>query len=178
MYWLQPPPVARRIAAVCLVIGAVAWDLAEARTVEYPVAAAPIAAGTEITPDLVGWVNIPIDTLPSADPIGNVTAVPIGIGEPLTGSVVAGSIVAPDGWWTVPVVVGTIAGPGDEVLLVVADPPLSVIGVVVEAQVGDAFDLGHRPASVAVPPEAAPIVAAAEQQGLLVSAIRPGGTGE
>jgi hypothetical protein len=80
---------------------------------------------------------------------------------------------APEGWWEVPVAVGAHAAPGDEVLLVVLDPPLTVRGLVVSAQQGDAYSLGYRPAVVAVPEEAAALVAAAAAAGALVAAVAP-----
>jgi hypothetical protein len=178
VYWLQRPPLLRRIGAVALLAIAVVWDLrGGSGSTPYPVAAAPIPAGTEITRDLITWVDIPATALAPNDPIGSVAAVSVNRGEPLTASLLAGPVEAPDGWWTVPVEIGTIAAPGDDVLLVVADPPLSVIGIVVEGQVGDPYDLTHRPAAVAVPSEAAPLIAAAEQAGLLVTAVRGGTSG-
>lgn len=172
MYWLKPPSLVRRIAAVSLVLGAVAWDVQSAAGTDYPVAAEPIRAGAEITPDVVRYVRVPTNALPATDPIGSRAAIDIEPGDPLGAAVLAGPVVVPDGWWTVPIAVGTTASPGDQALLVVADPPLSVIGIVVSAQVGDPYELGHRPAEVAVPADAAPIVAAAEHEGLLVAALR------
>jgi hypothetical protein len=125
----------------------------------------------------VEWIDLPADALPATDPIGSTAAVSIAAGEPITGAVLAGPVAAPDGWWTLPLAVGTLAAPGDEVMLVVVDPPLSVIGRVVEPQVGDPFDLDHRPAAVAVPPESAAVIAAAAQHDLLVTAIRPTAAG-
>ena len=85
---------------------------------------------------------------------------------------VARFVEVPPSWWTVPIDVGTLAVPGDEVLLVLADPPINVSGIVVSAQSGDAFSLAFRPAAVAVPSEAAALVAAAEREGVLITAIR------
>ena len=81
----------------------------------------------------------------------------------------------PDGWWGVPVAIGANAAAGDEVLLVVVDPPTTVIGLVITGQRGDPYSLDYRPASVAVPAEAAPLIAAASAQGTLVAAVRPAG---
>ena len=69
--------------------------------------------------------------------------------------------------------VGAHAAAGDEVLLVVTDPPLTVRGVVVSAQQGDAYSLDYRPAVVAVPEESAAVVAAAAAAGTLVAAVAP-----
>jgi Flp pilus assembly protein CpaB len=175
VYWLQPPSVVRRAAAVLLVVGAIAWDLNEGATETVPVAAGPIDAGATIETSDIAWIEAPADLIPhpDRDPAGSVAAVPISTGDPFIDAVLSGPVTVPSGWWTVPIAIGTLAAPGDEVMLVVADPPVSVIGRVIKTQVGDTFDLGHRPAAVAVPPDAAPIIAAAAQQGLLVTAVRP-----
>ncbi len=76
-----------------------------------------------------------------------------------------------------PVTIGPLSVPGDEVLLVVTDPPLTVNGLVIEAQVGNSYSLDFRPAAVAVPAAAAPAVAAAERGNVLVAAVRPLSTG-
>ena len=172
MYWLHPPPVLRRIGAVVLVLGALVWDLQGGASQPYPVAAIPIPSGATITVDAVGWIDLPEGMLPVSDPLGHSAATDIAPGEPLSAAVLAAPVAIPDDWWTIPVAIGSLARPGDAVLLVVADPPLSTVGLVVAPQVGDPYDLDHRPGSVAVPASAAPFVAAAEQQGLLVTAIR------
>jgi len=94
-------------------------------------------------------------------------------GEPISASVVAAPATVPEGWWAIPIDVGPHAAPGDEVLLVVTDPPVTVAGVVVGAQRGDPYSLDYRPALVAVPGDMAAVVAAAEQAGVLVTATRP-----
>ena len=50
---------------------------------------------------------------------------------------------------------------------------ITVRGLVVSAQHGDAYSLGYRPAVVAVPEEAAAAVAAAGAAGALVAAVAP-----
>lgn len=177
MYWLQRPPYAKRVGAVLLVLAAVFWDLRESRTAAYPVAALPIAAGAAIEDDAVDWINVPFGTLSAPDLSGATAATDIEPGEPLTGSLLADPVTVPADWWTVPIEIGALSLPGDEVLLVIADPPLTVQGVVVAAQVGDPYSLDFRPAAVAVPAVAAPVVAAAEREGLLVAAVRPPVTG-
>jgi hypothetical protein len=173
VYWLQPPPYLRRAAAVALVLGALLWDLRSATTQPHPFAAAPILAGSAFVGDVVDWRPLPAGAFRIPDLAAGVAAVDLAEGEPITGAVVADPVTAPDGWWAVPVDVPSRAGPGTPVLLVVTDPPLTIPGVVVSAQRGDRFSVDHTPAIVAVPGEMAPIVAAAERAGLLVTATRP-----
>lgn len=153
------------------------WDIRGGATERYPIAARDIAAGTAIDEAAIHWVDLPAGLFSPAAAVGSAATTDIRAGDLLVPSLLGDVITAPDGWWTIPIVVGTLARPGDEALLVVAEPPVSVVGVVIEAQVGDRYDLDHRPAAVAVPPDAAPLVAAAEQEGLLVAAIRPSSTG-
>jgi len=173
VYWLQPPPHLRRIGAALLVVGAFAWDLRGSATIPYPVAAREVKAGAPITDGDVRWVRLPEGSLRPTDLDGAVAAVDIAAGDPIAASLVAPQVALPDGWWAVPVEVGVGAIPGDTVLLVVTDPPLTVPGVVLQAQSGDRLALDYRPALVGVPGEAAAIVAAAERSGLLVAALRP-----
>lgn len=100
-------------------------------------------------------------------------AADLAAGDPLTAPVLAAPVTIPPGWWAVPVDIGSRAGPGSSVLLVIVDPPLTVPGIVVSTQRGDRFAMDYSPAVVAVPGEAAPLVAAAERAGFLVTATRP-----
>ena len=177
MYWLQRPPYLRRAGAVLLVAVALVWDLSSGTTEPYPVAARSIAAGSPISPADIEWIALPAAHLPIPELSEAMAAVDIPAGDPISRSVVAGPVTVPEGWWVLPVVVGTLAVPGDEVLLVIADPPITVIGLVLSSQVGDPYDLEHTPAAVAVPPDSAPLIAAAQDQGLLVTAVRPAATG-
>jgi Flp pilus assembly protein CpaB len=173
VYWLQRPPYLRRIAALALVVAAIAWDLAEAATEPFPIAARPIARGAPITAEDIDWIEVPagLFTVPGLDLTA--AAVDLAPGEPITVAVLAEVPAIPADWWTVAVGLEAQALPGDEVLLLVTEPPFRAIGVVLTPQVGDAFSLDHRPATIAVPPEAAPLVAAAEQEGRLITAARP-----
>ncbi len=173
MYWLQPPPYLRRVGAGLLILGAVVWDLRGGATTPYPVAARAITSGTPITDADVRWVPLPAGAVPPPALGGAVAAIDIAAGDPISRSALAPTVVVPDGWWAVPVEVGVGAGAGDTVLLVVTDPPLTVPGLVIHPQTGDRLSLDHQPALVAVPGEAAAIVAAAERSGLLVAAVRP-----
>lgn len=173
MYWLQRPPYWRRAGAVALILGAIAWDLQAAETEPYPVAAHDLPAGVALDADDVVWVDIPAGTFAAPDLSSGVTTRPIASGEPLGSAGITSQPRPPDDWWTVPLDIGTTAVPGDQVLLVVADPPYTALGLVVAGQVGDRYALSYRPASVAVPPDDAALVAAAASDGLLVTAVRP-----
>ena len=174
MYWLQPPPYARWAAATLLVLGALWWDLRAPPTAQHPFAARAIASGQPIADGDIRWDRLPRDTFPVPNLEGAVTAVAIAPGEPITAAMLAPDALVPEDWWAVPIDIGAPTSPGDTVMLVVLDPPLSVPGIVVEPQRGDSFSLDHRPALVAVPGDAAAVIAAAESAGLLVAAVRPG----
>ncbi len=173
MYWLQPPPYLRWAVAALLVIGAAWWDLRGASTEAHPFTARPIAAGTAIGADDVVWRRLPAGTFSVPDLTAAVAAMDLESGEPIIPAVLTDAVTVPAGWWALPIDVSPQARPGDDVLLVVVEPPLTLAGVVIEAQQGDAMSLDHRPALVAVPGEHAPLVAAAEAAGLLVAAFRP-----
>jgi Flp pilus assembly protein CpaB len=173
VYWLQRPPYLRRTAAVLLVILAFVFFNDTATTEIYTVAARPIAAGTQLSDDDIAWVDVPVNALhrPSLDG-GAIAARSITPGEPLTQALISPAAHTPDEWWTVPIEVGELAMPGDEIMLVVSDPHFAAVGVVVESQRSDRFSLDYRPAAVAVPPESAARVAAAEREGKLITAVR------
>src|SRR3990172_2952110 len=173
VYWLQPPPYLRWAAATLLVVGALVWDLRGSASAAYPFAARPIAAGTRLGAGDVVWRRLPRGAFAVPDLATAVAAVDLDTGEPISAAVLTGPIAVPDDWWAIPIDVSPPAGPGDEVLLVVVDPPLTVFGIVIEPQVGDAISLGHRPALVPVPRSRPPLIAAAAEAGLLVTAIRP-----
>ena len=173
MYWLQPPPYLRWAGAVLLVVGAAWWDLRGAATEPHPFTAREIRAGSAIGNEDVVWKRLPSGSFVIPDLGAAVAEVDLAAGEPISAAVLTGAVVVPSGWWALPIDVSPQARPGDDVLLVIVEPPLTLAGVVIEAQRGDAMSLDHRPALVAVPGEHAPLVAAAEAAGLLVSAFRP-----
>jgi hypothetical protein len=175
VYWLQRPPYLRWAAAGLLVLGAFVWEARGSPAVLHPFLARDVAAGTPIGEDDVEWREIPAGLAARPDLASAVAAVDLAAGEPLFTAALQGPVGIPDGWWGVPVQVGAAARAGDQVLLVVTDPMASVSGIVVTPQQGDPYSLDFRPASVAVPAESAPMVAAAAARGVLVAAVRPGG---
>ena len=173
MYWLQRPPYLRRAAAALLVLAALAWDLRGSPTKQHPFAARAISAGTALTNADIAWRGLPAGSFDVPELDDRVAAVDLERGEPISASVLAAPTSVPDGWWAVPVDVGPHAVPGDDVLMIISDPEVTVTGVVVGAQRGDPYSLDYRPALVAVPAEMAPLVAAADRAGMLVTATRP-----
>jgi hypothetical protein len=156
-----------------LLLVAALWDLGGDGTHEHPFLAAPLAAGSPITDEVVVWREVPANLLPVPELEGTVAAVDLPAGQPLTDSVLAPPVTAPADWWAVPVSIGRHAGPGDEVMLVTIDPALTIPGIVLEPESGDPYSLDFRPAVVAVPGEVAPLVAAASGEDRLVTVARP-----
>lgn len=173
MYWLQRPPYLRRAAAAVLVLTAVAWDLRGSSTTAHPFAARPISAGASIQDSDIKWRLLPTGAFEIPELGDRAAAVDLAPGEPIIGAVLANPATIPDGWWAVPVEVGSHAIPGDPVMLVITDPPLTIGGIVVSTQRGDPYSLDYRPALVAVPGDVAPLIAAADRAGALVTATRP-----
>ncbi len=170
---MQRPPYLRWAAAGLLLLGALLWDLRSSPTTLHPFLTAGIGKGESIPAEAVEWRRAPDGLLPMADPALGIAATDLAAGDPVMPSSLTTAPVVPEDWWLVPVTIGTHARPGDAVLLVIVDPPTSVPGTVITAQSGDRYSTGFRPAAVAVPGDAAPLVAAAAQQGMVVAAVRP-----
>jgi len=173
VYWLQRPPYLRWASAGLLLLVAAAWDLSGEPTRNHPFLITPVAAGSPITDDLLVWRPVPAGMLELPDLGGSVAAVDLAAGDPLTPSVLGSPVVAPAGWWAVPLAIGRHADAGDEVMLVTIDPALTIPGIVVEPESGDAYSLDFRPAVVAVPGDVAPLVAAAAGEGRLITVVEP-----
>ena len=173
MYWLPRPPYLRWAAAVLLVIGAFAWDRRAPAVQLRPFASRPLQAGEPIDAAAVAWRVVPTGLLASSDLEGAAAAVDLAAGDPLVEAVLRRGPAVPEGWWEVPVALGAQADAGDEVMLVVLDPPTTVAGLVVSPQQGDSYSLDYRPAVVAVPADSAALVAAAAAAGALVAAVAP-----
>lgn len=175
MYWLKPPPLARRIAAIVLIVAAFAWDLRSAATEPYPFTSSPIDRGQRIE-TAIEWRQVPVGLLPAHATSGR-AAVDLPAGSPLLAMSVADAIDVPDGWWAIPIEAAAHASTGDTVMLIAADPYLDVEGLVTEGQQGDRFATGFRPALVAVPGSHAATIAAAALRGSLLVAVRPNTSG-
>lgn len=173
MYWLPRPPYLRWAGAALLLLGALAWDLRGPALELRPFAARALAEGEAIDAAAVEWREVPAGLLPSPNLAGAVAAVEVAAGDPLVPALLGRRVAVPDGWWEVPVAVGTHAAAGDSVMLVITDPPATVEGLVVSPQQGDAYSLDYRPAVVAVPAEAAALVASAAAANTLVAAVAP-----
>ena len=173
MYWLPRPPYLRWAGAALLLLGALAWDLRGPALEVRPFAARAVAAGEPIDAAAVEWREVPAGLLPSPDLTGAAAVVDLAAGDPLLPALLGTRVAIPDGWWEIPVAVGTHAAAGDAVMLVITDPPATVQGLVVSPQQGDAYSLDYRPAVVAVPAEAAGLVASAAAAGSLVAAVAP-----
>lgn len=173
MYWLPRPPYLRWAAAALLLLGAFAWDRRAPALEPQAFAARDLQAGEALDASAVSWREAPAGLLPSPNLQGASAAVDLAAGDPLVPAVLDYGPAIPQGWWKIPLAIGPHAGPGDEVMLLVADPPATVPGLVVSPQRGDTYSLDYRPAVVAVPAEAAALVAAAAAAGTLVAAVAP-----
>lgn len=173
MYWLPRPPYLRWAGAALLLLGALIWDLRPNPVEMRPFAARALAAGQTITAAEVEWRAVPAGLLEQVDLTGKTAAVNVPAGDPLVGAVLGTAVAVPDGWWQVPIDIGAGAAPGREVMLVVGEPPSTIRGLVVGAQQGDRYSLDFQPALVAVPAEAAALVATAARDGSLVAALAP-----
>lgn len=163
VYWMAPLPVRRYLAAALLVAAALAWDLRPVPTVDHPFAAVPLAAGTEVTDQMVRWERVPVGMLPSVDLDGRVRA-PVAVGEPLLPTHLDAAPPIPDGWWSVPLDLPSSVVAGSGVRVAITSPgseDASLIqGIVVRA--GDASGRGG---AVAVPEQDAGRVATASAGG-------------
>jgi hypothetical protein len=173
VYWLPRPPYLRWAAAALLVLGALAWDLRSPAVELRPFASRLVRAGEALDASAVAWREVPAGLFAASDPEGALAAVDLAAGDPLVAAVLGRGAVVPEGWWEIAVAVGAHAAAGDEVMLVIVDPPATVSGLVVSPQQGDAYSLDYRPAVVAVPAESAALVAAAAAAGTLVAAVAP-----
>jgi hypothetical protein len=173
VYWLPRPPYLRWAAAVLLVLGALAWDLRSPAVELRPFASRPVRAGEALDQSAVAWREVPAGLLAAPDLEGVTAAVDLAAGDPLVAAVLHRGVAVPEGWWELTVAVGPNAAAGDDVMLVILDPPATIPGLVVSPQQGDAYSLDYRPAVVAVPADSAALVAAAAAAGTLVAAVAP-----
>lgn len=172
MYWLKRPPYLRWAAAAALVAVSMAIELRPAPMVEHPFAAADLGRGEAVTSDSVEWHEVPegLLQLPTLD-AGAVLTTDVGGGEPLLPSQLATGRLAPADWWSVPVGLPPGLPAGALVQLVDTETGTATDGIVTASATDDPFAID--PAGlVAVPAEAAAVVATAEAGGLLIVLVQ------
>ncbi|RPI20680.1 MAG: hypothetical protein EHM57_07605, partial [Actinobacteria bacterium] len=135
-------------------------------------AAADIAPGQAISDDLLEWRHVPLGLLVRPDLEAPVAKADIAAGDPVTAAMVSGDAMVPAGWWAVPIALPGGAVPGTAVRLVVAEPQLTVDGVVVASGERDLLSPADA-GLVAVPGEVAPAVARAAAEGAVTVLVEP-----
>ena len=172
VFWLTPPPYLRWAAAAAVVVAAFLWDLRGSSAVLYPFASTAIAAGAAITETSIEWRPIPEGTMTLPDLSDPVAARHLPAGEPIVPSAVSGATPVPEGWWSVPVPLPATAVPGTSVHLVEAASGFETDGIVIAAGTDDLLSFDEV-GLVAVPPEAATLIAIAAREGSLVILLEP-----
>ena len=167
VFWLTRPPYLRWAAAAAVVVFAFLWDLRGSSDMLYPFASNAIAAGAPITETVVDWRRVPEGTMPLPDLSSPVAARDLPAGEPIVPSAVAGATTIPDGWWSVPVTLPAAAVPGTTARLIDAASGFEIDGVVVAPGSDDLMSFDDS-GLVAVPPDAASLIAIAAREGTLV----------
>jgi hypothetical protein len=147
------------------------WEFAQAATEQAPFAARPIARGEVIDDDAIEWRRVPAGLFTSIDPMGTAAVAVIQTGDPVTASVITQGVVVPADWWTVAADIPVGAVRGSSVRVVLSDG-FGVTGVVVEPSADDNFGIASA-GLLAVPPEAADLVALAASSGDLVVLFEP-----
>lgn len=172
MIWLQGPQWLRWTIAVTIAVVALWTEFKGDEMVEHPFAIETIAAGDEISDDLIEMRLVPSGLLPNVDAYGfaNRTFLP---DEPLTpGGIASEETAVASGWWDLEIAVPRTARVGDAVQLVLIDTGVAVGGTV--RAVADTDPLGNGLGSVAVPPEQAVAVAAASANGRVMVLVSSG----
>lgn len=170
MFWLSRPPYLRWIAGSLLIVGSLVAELWPSATVPHPFAAREIAAGEEISPLDVTWVEVPRDLLPIVElPI--VAGRKLLAGDPILPSSASPEGSIPSGWWAVEMPVPASATRGQQVRVVVASdvyeaPPFESVGIVIETLAGDAF--GQPVGLVALPENATSTIALGLVEGRVI----------
>lgn len=172
MFWLTRPPYLRWVAAGLVVIAAFLWDLRGRSGVPFPFAARALETGETIDDHAVEWRTVPRGLMNQPDLSAATAGRDIGRGEPITAAATGSGPTIPEGWWSVPVTLPASAVPGRAVRLVVTAPPQDIDGIVVAAGRDDLLG-GSEIGLVAVPAEAARIVAVAAMDGTLLVLVQP-----
>jgi hypothetical protein len=155
-----------------VVVAAFLWDLKDSRDVLYPFASSAIAAGAAITEASIEWRPIPEGTMTLPDLSDPVAAKDLPAGEPILPSAVSDAVPIPEGWWSVPVPLPATAVPGTSVHLVETASGFETDGIVIAAGTDDVLSFDEL-GLVAVPPEAATLIAIAAREGSLVILLEP-----
>ncbi|MEA3510020.1 MAG: SAF domain-containing protein [Actinomycetota bacterium] len=166
------PPYVRWVVAAAIVVAALVWDLKGSAQVLYPFASTAIAAGTPITDSEVAWRSVPEGTMEMPDLTDPVASRDVAAGEPIVPSAVSGVSMIPDGWWSVPVPLPTVAIPGSRVRLVGVETEFETDGIVISGG-GDELLSFSESGLVAVPPAYAAVVAIASRDGTLIVLLDP-----
>lgn len=158
--------------AALIVLAAFVIEIKPAAEVGHPFTVRTIEAGQQISPADIEIRSIPAGLLPPVTSLGYATH-PIGAGEPLTAGAVTSFPPPPQDWWLVTVPLPVRAVPGAPARIVTTGAPPIVVDAIV-ATPGATDDFGGRVlGSVAVPPDAASVVARAAADGSLVVLTRP-----
>ena len=174
MYWLRRPPYLRWFSAALILIVGLAIEFRDDAVEPYPFAAQPIDAGADIGPS-ISWREVPRGLLPQwSGPVTGVAARDVPIGEPVTPSLLARTVV-PKEWWSVPIPLPTAAAPGTPVRVVLQTTGTVVDGIVVESGIDTGFETVGM---VAFSPTDAPQAAAAVADSALVVMIGHGTGGD
>jgi hypothetical protein len=155
-----------------VVAAAFLWDLRGSSDILYPFASSSIAAGAPITDTEVEWRRIPEETMTLPDLSNPVAARELPAGEPIVPSAVSGARTIPEGWWSVPVPLPATAVPGTPVRLVDTASGFETDGIVVAAGSDDLLSF-EESGLVAVPADAATLIAIAGREGSLITLLAP-----
>ena len=177
MFWLTRPPYVRWAAAALLIVAAFIWDLRGRTGTPYPFAAVPIAAGATIGEGDVDWRSVPGGLMPLPDLSTPVAGRDIERGEPILPSAIDPEGGVPAGWWAVPVALPAAAAVGSRVLLLSVEQDFEADGIVIATGSGDLLSVSET-GLVAVPPEAATMVARAAFDGRLIVLVAPRAGGD
>lgn len=166
------PPYIRWAVAAAIVVAALLWDLRGSVQILYPFASTAIAAGTPISDSQVVWRSIPEGAMEVPDLTDPIASRDVAAGEPIVPSAVSGVSLIPDGWWSVPVPLPSVAVPGTRVRLVGIETSFETDGIVVSVA-GDELLSFSDSGLVAVPPAYAAVVAIASRDGTLIVLLDP-----
>lgn len=167
---MKRPPIWRWFGAAVLVVVGLYGEYRPEAVSSHPYLMADVPAG--VTIDEVEWRQIPAGVLPSVDGLPFVARIDLPAGTPLTPAVL-GEVLAPDGWWSLPVELPSFLSPGTRLVLLVDQHGEPVESLVLAATPDD-DGFGPPTGLIAVAPEDATSVARANISGSLIVLIVPG----